>query len=147
METSNVQKQLPGKKRGKVFAASFLTKLNQTLKNKTKGTEVLFYFLLSVLFFYFQRTQNVCESKHFTSVRFGPCRQGKDCLWNYLFLAPHNIVSHCEEILHLKKQKQSVTKKNKEQRCYLKVWAGSGTKPKKKSIKIRAICFLSRSRN
>lgn len=72
----------------------------------------------------------MCESTHFTSLHFGPSRQGKDCLWNYLFLALHNTVLHCEEILHLREKKQQKSeKKNKkkttEQRCYLKVWAGS----------------------
>lgn len=82
-------------------------------------------------------------SKHFTSLHFGPSRQSKDCSWNYLFLALHNTVLHCEKILHLwGGGNNSVTKNNNKRTTVL--FKGLGRiRGREGGIKIRAICLLS----
>lgn len=74
--------------------------LNKKKKEKTEGRAAFFSF--SVIFVS-ERINCVRASILLTYIWALKAKQS--LLWNYLFLAPHNIVPHCEEIQHLEKAK------------------------------------------
>lgn len=77
-----------------------LSWVKQKKKEKTEGRAAFFSF--SVIFV----SERInCVRASILLAYIWALKAKQSLLWNYLFLAPHNIVPHCEEIQHLEKAK------------------------------------------